>query len=293
MTTSLPIRAYFGDRVISAGFMAVPHLLRRHYREIGLEEETLVFVLQLLAMIWDPRPPLSLRDVASTMGKNIKTVRRYSNDVNRLGLVIIHERFRHGQQIGNDYDLSPLWERLAAFAPAPSDADGIAVGRVIAPVGSSEAEHLFKGHAKMPATRARKHPSHPSKNALPTRTAMTSLGRTEIPPFNKNQEDRRSEEAVVATTIFSTIVSIEDANTLVARYPACVPHATELVARARSGRHPSGLLMHLIERGWTPPSAALPAEPSDGSDVQACPVCGGALATCGGIHGFLARHEHE
>lgn len=292
MTTSLPIRAYFGDKVISSGFMAVPHLLRRHYREIGLEEETFVFVLHLLAMIWDTTaPPRSLGDIAMSMGKGLSTVRRYSGVVNQLGLVIIHERFRNGQQIGNDYDLSPLWERLAGFAPAPVDDDGVEVGRAILPVPATPEEHMFKGRSQTGGSLAQKRAPRPPRNERPTRPGMRDLARPGMSDLNKNQEDRRSEEAVVASTIFSAIISIEDASMLVAKYPACIPHATALVAQARTGRSPSGFLIHLIEHGWTPPSTARSQELRDAPDIQPCPVCGGALARCGGIHGFLAYND--
>jgi DNA-binding transcriptional ArsR family regulator len=107
MNVQQPIRAYFGDQTLTAGFLVVPHLLRRHYRELGLEEETFVFVLQLLAMTWDlAEPPRSLHDIATLMGKQVASVRRDSRILNELGLVIVRERFRNGQQFGNDYDLS-------------------------------------------------------------------------------------------------------------------------------------------------------------------------------------------
>ena len=206
MTTSQPIRAYFGDSVLSAGFMAVPHLLRRHYRELGLEEETLVFVLQLLAMTWDKSsPPRSLRDIAAIMGKTIKSVRRYSNIVNQLGLVVIREQFRNGQQIGNDYDLTPLWERLAAFAPASAEGDGIEIGRTILPQQSNKAEHLFKGGTEMSGFMAQERPSRPPKNDRmartemlpPGRTEMPSLGRTEMTPLIRNKKINKQKKMLL------------------------------------------------------------------------------------------------
>jgi hypothetical protein len=39
MSETIPIRSYFGDRVLSAGFMAVPHLLRQRYISTWEREE--------------------------------------------------------------------------------------------------------------------------------------------------------------------------------------------------------------------------------------------------------------
>lgn len=291
MSETIPIRSYFGDRVLSAGFLAVPHLLRRHYRQIGLEEETFVFVLHLLAMVYDHADrPRSLADIAASMGKGHSTVRRYSSRLNQLGLVIIRERFRNGMQLGNDYDLTPLWDRLAGLEHS-SDDDDVEVSPVLAPGTGKREEHLLEHRSKMSSANAQKRAAGPLKNERPTRPEMSAPGRSKVSSRIKNNKDRRSEEADVATMIFSEIISIEDAKMLVTKYPACIPHAFAFVAKARTGHSPSGLLMRLVERGWTPPVAAQPADAPDSSGPQPCPVCGGALANCGGIHGFLARYD--
>ncbi len=49
---------YFSDGVLDAGFLQLPHLLNRHYRQLDISEEQLVFILQIMAMQWDiTRPP--------------------------------------------------------------------------------------------------------------------------------------------------------------------------------------------------------------------------------------------
>jgi DNA-binding transcriptional ArsR family regulator len=287
MSETIPIRSYFGDRVLSAGFMAVPHLLRRHYREIGLEEETFVFVLHLLAMVYDHTDrPRSLNDIAASMGKGYSTVRRYSSTLNQLGLVIIRERFRKGMQLSNDYDLTPLWERLASLEPASSD-DDVEIGLALVPGKEIRAEHLLESRSKMSSTSAQKRAAGPLTFEHPAYPKMSTSGRSKVSTLLKNNKDRRSEESDVATTIFSEIISIEDAKMLVANYPACIPHATALVAKARTGHSPSGLLLYLVEHGWTPSAAAQSADALESSDVQSCPVCKGALTICGGMHGLL------
>jgi hypothetical protein len=110
-----------------------------------------------------------------------------------------------------------------------------------------------------------------------------------MPAFNKKEEDRRIEEEAAAATL-GTIISIAQARRLVATYPACLPHAGALVAEARQGKRPAGLLIHLIERGWTPPAAA---GGPDAPEREACPGCGGDVALCHGIHGRIAYDEVE
>ena len=81
---------------------------------------------------------------------------------------------------------------------------------------------------------------------------------------------------------------------LVAAYPACIAHAESLLRQARKGRNPAGLLIHLIERGWSEPRAAhAPVDPPHSDAIQVCPVCGGGLDRCGGIHGFFGGEDQS
>jgi hypothetical protein len=107
------IEEYYGEGIVARGYEAIPHLLRRHYRAAGLDEATFVFVLQLVAIDWDfGSPPRCHRDIATIMGKDISTIRRYSQRLSDLGLLHVKPCFISGQQVGNAYDLSPLWARL-------------------------------------------------------------------------------------------------------------------------------------------------------------------------------------
>ena len=134
------MRIYFGDAVLDAGFLTVPHLLIRHYAELGLTEEQVVFVQQLMAICWDAtRPPRNLGEIARRMGKNIATARRYNQALNTAGLIVIREqRHASGRRERNDYDLSPLWQRLAACDPG----DDSFRGRTIRPTPPRTATHL-------------------------------------------------------------------------------------------------------------------------------------------------------
>ncbi|HEY0737292.1 MAG TPA: DnaA N-terminal domain-containing protein [Herpetosiphonaceae bacterium] len=115
------ITAYFGDEVLRAGFMPTPHLFLRHYAQLGLGHGEAMFVLQLMEINWDlAAPPKTVNEIAQRMGVNARTVRRYSEAVADLGLVTLYDQYDDsGAQIENGYDLSPLFARLAAFAPEP------------------------------------------------------------------------------------------------------------------------------------------------------------------------------
>lgn len=113
------ITAYFGDAVMRAGFMPTPHLFLRHYAQLGLGHGEAMFVLQLMEINWDlAAPPKTVNEIAQRMGVNARTVRRYSEVVADLGLVTLYDQYDDsGAQVENGYDLSPLFARLAAFAP--------------------------------------------------------------------------------------------------------------------------------------------------------------------------------
>ena len=115
------ITAYFGDAVLSAGFVAVPHLLLRHYHRLGMTSTQAMFVLQLMESTWDlAEPPRTSGELARRMGVDKRTIRRYSEELAALGLLALYDQFdEHGAQIGNGYDLSPLFGRLAELAPEP------------------------------------------------------------------------------------------------------------------------------------------------------------------------------
>jgi hypothetical protein len=49
--------AYFGDPVLQSGFLPVPHLLLRHYAELGLTLHQAMFVLHLMSTTWDLGSP--------------------------------------------------------------------------------------------------------------------------------------------------------------------------------------------------------------------------------------------
>ena len=113
------ITAYFGDAVLQAGFVPLPHLFLRHYRKLGLSQIQAMFMLQLMEIAWDiGDPPSSVNKLAERMGVGHRTIQVCSREVHELGLVEIYDQFdATGAQVENGYDLSPLFKRLAALAP--------------------------------------------------------------------------------------------------------------------------------------------------------------------------------
>ncbi|GAC1543354.1 MAG: hypothetical protein NVS2B7_17060 [Herpetosiphon sp.] len=114
------ITAYFGDAVIQAGFMPLPHLFLRHYRKLGLGQLQAMFLLQLMEIAWDlGDPPNTISKLAVRLGVDRRTVQGCSRDVHDLGLIEIYDQFdASGAQVENGYDLAPLFRRLATLAPA-------------------------------------------------------------------------------------------------------------------------------------------------------------------------------
>ncbi len=115
------ITAYFGDAVLRAGFMPLPHLFLRHYRALGISANEAMFLLQVMESTWDlADPPRTVNDLANRMGVDARTIRRYTEAAVAAGLVELYEQFDDtGAQVENGYDLSPLFRRLAEFAPEP------------------------------------------------------------------------------------------------------------------------------------------------------------------------------
>ncbi|MBA3947689.1 MAG: hypothetical protein H0X37_24430 [Herpetosiphonaceae bacterium] len=113
------ITTYFGEGVLRAGFMPVPHLLMRHYRRVGLSAAQAMFVLQIMESSWDlGEPPRTVGALAQRMGVDSRTVRKYAEEIRRLGLMRLYNQFDdHGAQVENGYDLTPLFQRLAELVP--------------------------------------------------------------------------------------------------------------------------------------------------------------------------------
>ncbi len=114
------ITAYFGDAVLQAGFMPVPNLFLRHYAQLGITTTQSMFLLQLMAIAWDVgSPPTNMSMLAARMGVSRRAVQLISAELAASGIVEIFDQYDdQGAQVENGYNLAPLFERLAALAPA-------------------------------------------------------------------------------------------------------------------------------------------------------------------------------
>ena len=304
MPPSPHLRSYFGDQVIDQGFVVLPNLLLRNYRQLGISEETLVFTLHLLSIVWNyADPPKNLPDIAERMGKSVSMVRRYSHALHEAGLVVIRPRFQRGLQIGNDYDLSPLWSRLASLATADREQpdDGIVLGPPLEPGAASasmrtgEAMRVRHAHPHAPSPTEMAGPGHADSGGRGC-VDLTGSAPAELTGLIGREEDQESQEqqdaAAAATATLAQIVSLVDARKLVARYPGCIPHAAAIVEEV-AGAHveyKGGLLVRLVERGWTAPATTpsqrmAAARPPDAdaamlAKFSRCPYCRGPIGDC-------------
>ena len=287
MTRNPELDVYFGDGLLDAGFAPVPHLLLRHYRQLHITEEQLVFVLQLMAQKYDKhQAPEDLPDIAARMGKNVATARGYSRSLRAAGLLRVTPRFHNGAQIGNIYNLKPLWDALRSFAePSPFDDAAITTGPELPSPISTDVQGAYKNTRGVPVKNTRLPRADLEDLAL---SKTPALGQAFLTGLN-NKEQESTSDAVAAAAIFARVLSIDDARRLIAQHPEAIPHAEALVAEARSGKRPSGLLIHLVERGWTPPPKPDLAAADDElryirSADGSCVICGGDPAICRGQH---------
>lgn len=162
------ITTYFGDAVLRAGFMPVPHLLMRHYHDLGLQADHAMFVMQLMEITWDlAQPPRTMKKIADRMGVSLRTVQRYSEFLSSRGLVTVYEQFENGAQVENGYDLSPLFRRLAELAPEP-------------PLSGAPRERRVRG--ALPAAQERILAAHARDLDQPNRAVMAPGVTDDIPP---------------------------------------------------------------------------------------------------------------
>ncbi len=113
------LTAYFGDPVLQSGFMPLPNLFLRHYTQLGISNSQAMFLMQIMTSAWDLGSPANtLSQVAARMGITRRGAQIISADLHARGLVAIYDQYDEtGRQTENAFDLSPLFARLAAFAP--------------------------------------------------------------------------------------------------------------------------------------------------------------------------------
>ena len=203
------ITAYFGDAVMQAGFMPVPHLFLRHYRQLGLSHVQAMFALQLMEIAWDvARPPTSVSKLAERMGVGHRTIQLCSKELHALALIDIYDQFDdEGAQIENGYDLSPLFRRLATFAPTERPSGEARVrrprtrpGEEPAPVGDTPPVDLYTTPVQeiTPALRADDHRGGVVDNTPPVIVASGLNRELKKHPKKQTKKTTRNKQPVAA-----------------------------------------------------------------------------------------------
>ena len=209
--------AYFGDPVLQSGFLPVPHLLLRHYAELGLNSHQAMFVLHLMSTTWDlGSPALNIGQLARRMGVSRRTAQIISAELHERGLIDIFDQYdQGGAQIENGYDLSGLFQRLAAFAPAPrpsgtqrqrreraraTSSDLVPATAAPQVTGTGEQSYAASCAPPMQPTApplcSRLHPAPAMSDAPPTQP--TAGLKTESKNLQKNQQRKQKEQQPAA-----------------------------------------------------------------------------------------------
>lgn len=112
------VYAKYGEASV-AGFQAVPDLLLKHQRDLGLSATDLTVLLNVLMHWWYPgqKPFPRSTSIGKRMGVSPRTVQRSLQQLEELGILV-----REKDQRGPTYlDPAPLVEKLEALAKKDTD----------------------------------------------------------------------------------------------------------------------------------------------------------------------------
>ena len=114
------ISVRFGDALLQHGFTVIPNLILDHYAQLGITHAEFVFTVHVWRYWWTERDPYpSLRTVAEKMGVTWRQAHRYAQSLESKQLLRITHRLDDQQgQMTNEYDFSPLIEKVIALAGA-------------------------------------------------------------------------------------------------------------------------------------------------------------------------------
>lgn len=110
----------FGAKVLSHGYTALPNVLLRAQKRLGLSTTQFNIIAQLLSYWIDPvRPPFpSKRDLAGRMGITEQTLRINIKALEDQGLVVREQRITSAGDYGsNTYRLDGLVKKLKQLEP--------------------------------------------------------------------------------------------------------------------------------------------------------------------------------
>ncbi len=110
---------------------------------------------------------------------------------------------------------------------------------------------------------------------------------------SKQQMNAQAREAAAALDMLAQILPKATARQLITIHPACIAHATALVAEVTKPhvKNQPALLRRLIETDWTPPAPPVRLAPEQD---RTCPASTRddphTLDQCHGMHGWPALH---
>jgi len=104
----------WGD-ILDEGFTSVPNLLLRYRSILGIKPQHLSLIIDIMSFKWDIYSPFpSYTTLARRAGVDERTIKRITQDLEELGLLIKEPRFdgATGAQITTIFDFRPLVKKL-------------------------------------------------------------------------------------------------------------------------------------------------------------------------------------
>ena len=104
----------WGD-ILDEGFTSVPNLLLRYRSILGIKPQHLSLIIDIMSFKWDIHSPFpSYTTLAKRAGVDERTIKRITQDLEELGLLIKEPRFDDttGAQITTIFDFRPLVRKL-------------------------------------------------------------------------------------------------------------------------------------------------------------------------------------
>ncbi|WP_157067117.1 helix-turn-helix domain-containing protein [Alicyclobacillus shizuokensis] len=120
------LEAIWGHRLLDEGFLAIPNIIVRNYRRLGIEHGEFGFICAVLTYKHDGRDPYpSQETLAEHLQCSTRQIRKWADSLEKKGLLLIGQRRnRQSKQFGNVvYNFRPLIEaalKLVGEKPLPA-----------------------------------------------------------------------------------------------------------------------------------------------------------------------------
>ena len=148
--------------ILDEGFTSVPNILLRYRSRIGLKPKHVMLIIDIMSYKWDSKYPFpSYSTLASRSGIEERSVKRITQDLEELGLLVKSPRFDEetGAQVTTVFDFRPLVQKLIEelnkgdeydeeIELGDEDEDEISVGRLIPEAAIPEQKINKKGAPK-------------------------------------------------------------------------------------------------------------------------------------------------